>query len=260
MLRHLAMVSLILIWPTFPASILNAEDWPRFRGPNGTGVSSSQGLPTQFGPETNVIWKIDSGGGSSSPVIAAGRLYFTSFDGGSRTVHCQDARTGKDLWKYSFQKNRVENATRPNGPATCTAAADGTCVVFFLPDTGLYCFEASSTSRWDTEVGPFYSMHGIAGSPVIAGGKVLILADQLAGSHLAAYDLATGRLAWKVERSDGLTGGYSTPSVMKSGDGSTCLTSPSTMSWYLICVLPASSPEAVAKVIVITGPFSAKVV
>ncbi|CAN5801879.1 hypothetical protein BH18ACI4_BH18ACI4_21090 [soil metagenome] len=34
-----------------------AEDWPMFRGPNGTGVSASSGLPEEFGPNKNVIWK-----------------------------------------------------------------------------------------------------------------------------------------------------------------------------------------------------------
>ena len=33
------------------------EPWSRFRGPNGTGVSSSTGLPAEFGPTKNVIWK-----------------------------------------------------------------------------------------------------------------------------------------------------------------------------------------------------------
>ena len=89
--RYLATASLALASWAFLGSMLNAEDWPRFRGPNGTGVSSSEGLPAEFGPETNVIWKVDSGSGCSSPVIADGRLYFTSFEGDTRTVRCLDA-------------------------------------------------------------------------------------------------------------------------------------------------------------------------
>ena len=168
-----------------------------------------------------MIWKVDSGSGCSSPVIAGGRLYFTSFEGDTRTVRCLDASSGKTLWSDSLQKVRDENATRPGGPATCTPAANGTSLVVFFPDTGLLCYSASGTERWRVDVGPFHSMHGIAGSPILAADKVLLPADQLKGSYLAAYDLGTGALAWKVPRVDGLTGAYSTPSVFESRDGST---------------------------------------
>src|SRR5215831_19952056 len=33
------------------------EDWSRFRGPNGTGVANVTGLPTEFGPAKNVVWR-----------------------------------------------------------------------------------------------------------------------------------------------------------------------------------------------------------
>ncbi len=221
MIRHRTTASAALLLLTLLAAALRAEGWPRFRGPNGTGVSSTQGLTTQFGPETNVAWKVDAGNGSSSPVIVGGRLFFTSFEADTRSVHCLDAATGGTLWTASVEKVRDEDASRPNGPATCTPAADATNVVVFFPDAGLFCFSSSGTQCWRADVGPFYSMHGIGASPIIAADKVALLADQLKGSYLAAYDLATGEPAWKVERFDGLTGAYSTPSVLKAQDGST---------------------------------------
>ena len=54
-----------------------AADWSRFRGPNGSGVSAAAGLPVQFGPQQNVIWKIPVPAGDSSPVFAGKRLYLT---------------------------------------------------------------------------------------------------------------------------------------------------------------------------------------
>ena len=221
LIRHLTTAFLAFVSLAFLASRLHGEDWPRFRGPNGTGVSSTEGLPGELGPEKNVIWKADSGNGSSSPVVAAGRLYFTSFDEDTRTVRCLDAATGKPLWSHSVPKVRQENASRPNGPATCTPAASGTSLVVLFPDAGLFCYSAAGTVRWRVDVGPFHSMHGIASSPIIAGNKVLLQADQLRGSYLAAYDLETGDLAWKTDRLDGLTGAYSTPSVFASPGGST---------------------------------------
>jgi outer membrane protein assembly factor BamB len=62
-------------------------------------------------------------------------------------------------------------------------------------------------------------MHGITGSPVLVDDLVVLQVDQLRGSELAAFNLASGELAWKVPRIDGLTGGYSTPSILPGSDG-----------------------------------------
>jgi outer membrane protein assembly factor BamB len=152
-------------------------------------------------------------------VIADGQLYFTSFQEDERTLHCLDAATGTTKWQRSVKKVHDENATRPAGPATCTPAANQGNVVAFFPDAGLCCFSADGQPRWQVALGPFYSMHGISGSPIIAGDKVVLQIDQLRGSFIAAYELTTGEQAWRVDRLDGLTGGYSTPSIISGTDG-----------------------------------------
>ncbi|MHB0959262.1 MAG: outer membrane protein assembly factor BamB family protein [Pirellulaceae bacterium] len=200
-------------------SRLAAEDWPRFRGVNGSGVSSSTGLPDEFGPEKNVTWSAEVKAGTSSPVIVGGRLFVTSFEGEDRIVQCLDAHTGQELWRQSVKKVRDENMSAPNGPATCTPAADDEHVIVFFPDTALLCYSVSGELRWRVEVGPFHSMHGIANSPILSGDKVLLLADQIQGSYIAAYEVSSGTQLWKTDRVNGVTGGYSTPSVMTRSDG-----------------------------------------
>ena len=49
---------------------LSAADWPRFRGPNGSGVGEVAGLPVEFGPQKNVLWKTALPPGHSSPLLA----------------------------------------------------------------------------------------------------------------------------------------------------------------------------------------------
>src|ERR1700682_5384848 len=61
-----------------------AADWVQFRGPNGSGVGDSMHLPTQFGPEKNVLWKTPVPFGFSSPVIAGDLIFITGAEGGSR--------------------------------------------------------------------------------------------------------------------------------------------------------------------------------
>ena len=56
-----------------------AEDWPQFRGPNGSGVATSTGLPEVFGPEKNVVWKTPLPPGHSSPVLTRDRVFVTAY-------------------------------------------------------------------------------------------------------------------------------------------------------------------------------------
>jgi outer membrane protein assembly factor BamB len=202
------------------ASRVAAEDWPRFRGVNGSGVSTSTGLPDEFGPEKNVAWSVEVKAGTSSPVIVGGKLFITSLDGEDRIVQCLDAKTGQELWRQSAKKVRDENLSPPNGPATCTPAADEQNVVVFFQDTALLCYATTGELRWRAEVGPFHSMHGIANSPILVGDKALLLADQIQGSYIAGYDVKSGEQVWKVDRANGVTGAYSTPSMATGHDGS----------------------------------------
>ncbi|HEV7998813.1 MAG TPA: PQQ-binding-like beta-propeller repeat protein [Planctomycetaceae bacterium] len=212
-------VGLCLAVVTSAYCVSLGEDWPRFRGLNGTGVSTSRGLPAEFGPTKNLLWKIDAANGSSSPIISHGMLFFTSFADEQRTLHCVDAATGKERWTQSVKKVRQENATPPNGPATPTPVTDGTAVFVLYPDVGLLCYTMEGKEKWRKEIEPFHSMHGIASSLMTAGNVVILVADQLSGSYIQAFYADTGKVAWRADRADGLTGGYSTPSVYRPKNG-----------------------------------------
>jgi len=192
-----------------------AQQWSRFRGPNGTGVSREEGLPDQLDISANVEWKLAIDGGTSSPVIWKDTLFLSSFSDTKRQLQCIDTGTGKVRWTRSVDKVRDENVTPVNGPATCTPVTVGKHVVVFFPDAALLCYSMAGELQWQRDLGPFKSMHGIANSPIIVGNLVIQLIDQLQGSYIAACDVATGKPAWKVDRIDALTGGFSTPSVYR---------------------------------------------
>src|SRR5437773_401605 len=75
-----------------------AEDWSQFRGPNGSGVSATTGLPVEFGPNKNVIWKTELPPGHSSPVLTRDRLFVTAHtkekENHKLLVICLDRQTG----------------------------------------------------------------------------------------------------------------------------------------------------------------------
>ncbi len=61
------------------ASAAHAENWPQFRGPAASGLMAESQLPTAWGPEENVAWKIKLPGVAwSQPVVWEDRIYVTS--------------------------------------------------------------------------------------------------------------------------------------------------------------------------------------
>jgi outer membrane protein assembly factor BamB len=82
----------------------------------------------------------------------------------------------------------------------------------FFPEFGILCYSVEGQERWRVPLGPFDPPHGMATSPVLAGGNVVLAADQVRDSFVAAFDAASGGLVWKVTRPS-LVGGYSTPVV-----------------------------------------------
>ncbi len=202
------------------ARLAVAEDWSRFRGPTGSGVSEGGSVPETFGPQ-GALWKVDSGQGTSSPILVKQRLFLTSYRDDERILHCLNSTTGETLWTKSYRKNRDEVATPPCGPATPTPAADDSQVYAFFPDVGLVCCSHDGDERWRVAVGPFHSFHGVASSLVVADGHVGLLMDQLQDSFLAAYDCRRGEQVWKIDRGNGPIGGYSTPGTRPTGNGKT---------------------------------------
>src|SRR6478672_8319936 len=92
---RLTILSLVAL-----ASISTAADWPRFRGPNGSGISDDKNIPVQW-TEKDIAWKVELPGmGTSSPIVSKGRLFIhaSATDGSSRSLLCLDAVTGKTQW------------------------------------------------------------------------------------------------------------------------------------------------------------------
>ena len=189
--------------------------WTQFRGPNGSGVDASTGYPVEFSPTKNVVWKVAVPHGQSSPVIVGTRLYLTASEGDRLMTISLDARTGKELWRRDVKMDRPSSAFKANDPASPTPAADENGVVAFFPDFGLVAYGTDGQVRWTMHLGPFRNFYGMAGSPIIADGSVVLVCDQQAGAFVIAVDRTTGRQRWKVER-PGVRIGWSTPIVFRA--------------------------------------------
>src|SRR3954464_14356358 len=87
------------------ALVASDPDWSRFRGPNGTGIAAVSGLPTEFGPAKNVVWKAATPAGHSSPVLTPTRIFLTGIDGDKLVVLALDRASGKEQWRQEVPRN-----------------------------------------------------------------------------------------------------------------------------------------------------------
>src|SRR5262245_21200470 len=120
--------------------VATAEEWTQFRGPNGSGVSATTGLPTEFGPDKNVIWKATLPPGHSSPVLARNRIFITAHTAEKPNykllVLCLDRQTGKILWEHEVPRKHSGRLQLVNGPASPSPVTDGENVYVFFQEFG----------------------------------------------------------------------------------------------------------------------------
>ncbi|HEX2523681.1 MAG TPA: PQQ-binding-like beta-propeller repeat protein, partial [Terriglobia bacterium] len=214
--RSFRIVSRFLLPPVICLclSAVQADHWTRFRGPNGLGVTDTGPLPTEFGPTKNLLWKATVPPGNSSPVLTKEHIFLTAYEDSNLLVLCLDRATGETLWRSSVVKERTERRSLMNDAATPTPVTDDRNVYAFFSDFGLLSYGPDGKERWRVRLGPFTAPHGMATSPILAGARIILAADQAEGSYIAAFDKDSGRLAWKTERPN-FVGGYSTPVVYK---------------------------------------------
>ena len=152
MMRY-ALVLLVLLLTI--GNVHSQDSWSRFRGPNGTGVSSATGLPAEFGPEKNVRWKRAIPGGHSSPVLTRDRIFLTGHAGEKLLVLCLDRQSGAVRWQRELPRRQTSRIQRPNDPASPSPVTDGRNVYAFFQDFGLISFDANGAERWRLPLGPF---------------------------------------------------------------------------------------------------------
>jgi len=193
-------------------------DWSRFRGPNGTGISNTSGLPAEFGPDKNVVWKTTVPSGHSSPVLTDTRIFMTGAEGQKLFVLALDRATGKELWRQEVPRRNSERLENVNGPASPSPVTDGERVFAFFQSFGLIGFTADGKELWRMPLGPFNMFYGFGASPILVDGTLILPVDQDTGSYLLGVDPRTGKQRYKIDR-PGVISGYSTPTVYQPKDG-----------------------------------------
>jgi outer membrane protein assembly factor BamB len=195
--------------------------WNQFRGPNGQGRSDSNGIPVQFGPESNVLWKTAIAPGNSSPIIWNNHIFLTANEPDNKKeliTIAIDRLDGKILWRKIIQAETEGRFHPLNNPASSTPAADERNVYAYFGTYGLICYDHAGSEIWRRKIDTPRSKYGTATSPILYKDKVIMVLDGDGGSsRLLAVNKVTGQTTWEQPRSL-FKAGWSTPMIWRHGD------------------------------------------
>lgn len=225
-------------------------NWPQWRGPGASGVSTEKNLPTEWSDTKNVRWKTAiPGRGHSSPIIWGKTIFLTtSIEGpiapGAKAVThirrgveyrhpdsvggdhsytikvlCLDRETGKILWERTAYEGAVyDDRHRKNTFASGTPVTDGRYVWTLFDAEGVYCYDFDGKLVWKTSLGKFAKMGmGNGMSPVLYENLLILQCDQEdggPGSFITALDKLTGKEVWRVPRTQRKT--WATPVLVRT--------------------------------------------
>ena len=176
------------------AGARTAPDWSRFRGPNGSGISTATKVPTEFGPDKNLLWRLPLPQGHSSPILQGDRIYLTALRDDTLVTIAIDRGTGKILWERGAPQVKTVVVDKRNNPASPSPAVEDNGVYVFFPDYGLIAYDRGGKQLWAMPLGPFNNIYGMGASPVIVGDNVILACDQSLGSYVMAVNKRTGRV------------------------------------------------------------------
>lgn len=201
---------------------LRAQEWTRFRGPNGSGLGTATAIPSQW-TEKDFNWKLAlPGPGHSSPVLWGDRVFVT--DGDAQTnllwLICADAVRGAVLWQKSFPLT-VYSKNNLNSVASGSPAVDERRVYlcWTTPEHfNVAGFAHDGAMKWERDLGPYKTQHGGGISPMVWRELVIVANQQDGESFVTALDAATGETRWKTPRRT-TEAAYATPCVYEPAGG-----------------------------------------
>jgi len=228
---------------------LQADEWPQFRGPAGSGVLEKQLFPDAWSDDANVAWSAAiPGAGWSSPVVTDGKVFLTTaiFEGQSRPkgfrggvgsmrtyrqdgeaqrtmtrfeLRCLKLDDGSPLWTRKVVSRKPAFIIHPsNTYATESPATDGERVFAYFAAAGvLSAFDLGGKSLWSVEIGAYRAGNGFgSGSSLsVHNGKVFVQCDNDEKSFVAAFSAATGKEIWRHGRQSRTS--WATPLVWNDG-------------------------------------------
>ncbi|MSU25473.1 MAG: polyvinylalcohol dehydrogenase [Opitutus sp.] len=196
----LRLLTALLAFSPFSVSALAAgSDWPQWRGPDRSDVSTETGLLKSWptgGPKR--VWLFENAGhGYSAPAIVGGKYFTLGTRSGSEILLVLDATTGQELWTAKL--GGILDNDWGEGPRG-TPAVDGDRVYALSGRGDLACISASNGKiLWQAtmkSLGGHIPKWGYSESVLADGAHVLCTPGGAQGT-VAALDKLTGKVVWQ---------------------------------------------------------------
>ena len=200
----------VLAFVLFSFAIVQADNWPQWRGPGLNGVSNEKNLPVKWTAEENIAWKVAMPGLSGSTPIIWGETIFlnigTADGGGDLELWALDRADGRIRWKKHIAGgNHIERKQNMSSPSPVT---DGQTVWVMTGVGILKAFDFNGKELWNRDIqkeyGRFGLQWGYASSPLLHGGDLYV--QVLHGmntddpSYVLRIDGKSGKTVWRVDR------------------------------------------------------------
>ena len=204
-----ALVLALVGCVAFRAVAAPGDEWPQFRGPGGQGHAVTVALPVEWSPTKNVAWKQAlPGAGWSSPAISGGQLFLTAavVDDGGRpalALFCFASATGRLEWRaevFGAGEFPLRPAHDPGSPASPTPMVAGDRIYVYFGHHGAACFDRSGRPVWRNPPLRFDPVPVGGGSAILAGDRLIYVADCATAAFVVALDQGTGKIRWRVPR------------------------------------------------------------
>ena len=258
-LTIIAAISLGVAGLSFVSEKVHAGNWPQWRGPDGSGISTETNLPSEWSPTKNIKWKTAIEGRShSSPIVWGNRVFLTTavegevvpgakavkhtIEGDKEFVHPDsvgadrkhtfkvislDRDTGKIVWQTTaWEGTPYDNRHRKSSYAASTPATDGKLVYAFFGSEGLYAYDFKGKLVWKADLGKMANLGmGTATSPILFNDLVILQCDEDNGesSFIVAVDKKTGKQVWKTPRKVQVS--WATPVLVRTAARAELITS-----------------------------------
>jgi len=196
--------------------------WPSFLG-QGASELQPEKFPLQWEVPQALKWNVAlPGHGQSSPVLWGDAVFLTSVEGPMKdTYHvvCLDVESGTERWRGSIENSvPIKNSLYVSRAAT-TPVVDADRLIAFFESGDCVAYNHAGELLWQrdlsTDYGPFVNEFGLGASPCQNDSHVFVLLEHDGPSWLVALDKATGKTAWKAERTPRRS--WSSPSIIQIG-------------------------------------------
>lgn len=208
--------------------------WPQWRGPAGTGASTTAQPPTEWSDGKNVRWKVAvPGRGAGTPVVWNDRVYISTAiptDPASAVyrfvVMAVNRKDGTIAWQQTAREEAPHEGTHKQfgTMASPSIVTDGQILIASFESRGFFAYDMNGSRLWQQDLGDkrMRSEFGEGTSPALYKDKLYVVWDHQGESFIAALDKKTGKEIWKTARQE--IDSWATPLVVEAPGGAQVVT------------------------------------